>query len=316
VKLQEAEALAGAWRIAQAAARDIDVDLKSHAVTVGALETSGGKLDVERHADGGFEIPRLPPSKNRVEKNPVEWKVAVGKVHLDGYAVALHDASARPALTHRFTLATVEGGDLSTDHTFTGRMTAKVRTERGASLDVDATFALEPLEVKATLDARNIDLVPARAYLTQFPSVSLRSGLASASGTLGLQGKADALRITYNGSAQVDRFATFDTLNREELLNWKRVKATGLRLDHAPGAPFRLAVADIDVQDAYSRIFVNPEGKLNVQQLIAATPEDPKAAPPPPRHATCASTASASSEAASTSATTSSGPTTPRTWAT
>jgi hypothetical protein len=59
-------------------------------------------------------------------------------------------------------------------------------------------------------------------------------------------------------------------------------------VDLPPAAPLSLAVADITVEGAYSRIFLNPQGKLNVQQLISATDTQPQpapaAGPPNPRN--------------------------------
>ena len=275
VQVSDAEAMQGAWRVAAANANDIAVELASHAVRIGSVETRGGKLALQRMPDGAIAMPHLPPSHD-----DTKWNIAVARVAASDYDVALEDRAVRPAVTHQVAIASLEGRDLSTDRGFNGHALLKAKLARGGSLDAQATFALQPLEVKATVDARGIDLVPARAYVTHFPSVALKSGLASVNGTVGLQDRGGELRITYDGGAEVDRLATFDTLNREDLLNWRRVKTTGIKLDLAPGAPLRLAIADVEVDGAYSRLFVNPQGKLNVQQLISATPDEPN---PPPR---------------------------------
>src|SRR4051812_1277989 len=259
----------GAWRVAAATAGDIALDLGKHVVRVASVETRGGRFALERMPDGAIAMPHLPPSHD-----DTKWTVTVARMAASDYDVALQDRGVRPAVTHEVAIASLEGRDLSTERGFNGQATLKARLERGGSLDVQATFALVPLELKATVDARGIDLVPARAYVAHFPSVALKSGLVSVKGTVSLQDRGGALRITYDGDAEVDRFATFDTLNREELLNWRKVKTTGIKLDFAPGAPPRLAIADVDVEGAYSRLFVNPEGKLNVQQLISATPDE------------------------------------------
>lgn len=274
VALTQAEAMQGAWRVESASAHDVAIDLGPRAVKVGRVESAGAKLALERRADGSLDMPRLPPS---ADSKP--WRFAVGELKLAGYALTLRDAAVKPAVTHHLTLASLEGHDLGSDRGLSGKLDARAKLDRGGALDVAGSFALEPLEVKAAVDARGVDLVPARAYIAQFPAVELRSALATAKGTVTLQGTLAAPRIAYEGFAQLDRVATFDTLNHEDLLNWKRVKAGGLKLAVAPDAPFRLAVADVDVEDAYSRIVVTPEGKLNVQQLMAATDADPRPAP-------------------------------------
>jgi hypothetical protein len=146
---------------------------------------------------------------------------------------------------------------------------------------------MDPFQVKGTIDARDLDLAPYRAYVAQFPAVAIKSGAASAKGAFTLSGEPQALRVTYEGDAGVDRLVTVDTINKEDLLNWKTLRTRGVNVAYAPGAPLRLAVADLAVDGAYSRLVITPQGKLNVQQLISATDENPApaatAAPTKPR---------------------------------
>ena len=282
LRVEGVAAMAGQWTVAKAAARDIDADLRTRAIRIGSFESEGGKLALEREPGGAIAMPRVPASGPSAP-----WKVALAKATVTGYDVALRDRTLKGAPTQRVSIARLEANDVTTDHGGTGQALVQASLDRGGRLEGKATFALEPLEVKATVDARGIDLVPARAYMAHFPSVELKSALASAKGTVVLQDRGGKLRVAYDGDAQVERFATFDTLNREDLLNWRRVKTSGIKLDLVPGAPLKLAIADVDVDGAYSRIFVNPEGKLNVQQLMDATEDEPdppaRTGPPPPR---------------------------------
>jgi hypothetical protein len=283
VRLAGASAMQDQWKIPSVEARDIGVDLKKHAVRVASLATGDGALTVKRNRDGSIDLPRIPPSEH-----PTKWDVEVEKLALSGYKITVLDSTVKPAATHRIVLASLEAEGLSTDNGFKGNATAKVRLDKGGTLDASSTFALEPLAVKATVDARSIDLVPLRAYVSQFSTVALKSGAASAKGTVSLQGQGDAMRIGYAGAAEIANLATLDTVNKEDLLNWKSVKASAIKLDYAANAPLDLAVAEIVVDKAYSRIVVTPEGKLNVQQLRTATPAEaeppPPAAPPKPRN--------------------------------
>ena len=274
VRLAGASAMQGEWKVPSIEARDIGVDLKKHAVRVALVTAGDGALTVKRNHDGSIELPHLPPSEK-----PTKWDVALAKLAISGYTLIVVDGAVKPAATHRIVLASLEAEGLSTDNGFKGSATAKLRLDKGGMLDASSTFALDPLAVKATVDARSIDLVPLRAYVSQFSTVALKSGAASAKGTLSLQGQGEAIRIAYAGSAEIANLATLDTINREDLLNWKSVRAGGIRLGYAANAPLELAVAEVVVDKAYSRIVVTPEGKLNVQQLRTATPTQPD--PPP-----------------------------------
>ena len=283
VRVQDAAAL-DQLRVPLLEVAGVDVDLKKHVAHVSAVTTSGGEVDVKRGRDGAIEMPHVVLAKAEPAAAPAEpapeaaaWKLALDRLSLTGYRVTVADAAVKPAATHRIALQAVEATDLSNDKGATGKAQAKVALDRGGTLDVDAAFALEPLLVTAKLDARNLDLVPFRPYMTQFSTVQLKSGAASARGTLVLKGKPEALQVAYNGAAEVSRFATFDTTSSEDLLNFRSVRTSGVDFSWAPEAPLTLAVAEIVVDRVYSRLVLNPDGKLNVQQLRTATPEAPEA---------------------------------------
>ena len=278
-------------RVPLAEAGVIDVDLKKKVARIASVSTSDGRVNLERRRDGVLEWPAQGASKPAAPSDPptdpaAVWRVALDKLTVSGYQAVLTDAAVKPTATHRVAISRLDVNGLTTDNGLKGKAVAKLGLDRGATVDVDATFALDPLRVTAKLDARRIDLVALRPYMAQFSTVTLKSGAASARGSVTLRGKGDAIRVAYNGTAEVANFATFDTTNREDLLNFKSVRTAGVALTWAQNSPLSLSVADIVVDGAYSRLVVNPDGKLNVQQLRTATPAHPDApavADPEPR---------------------------------
>jgi uncharacterized protein involved in outer membrane biogenesis len=290
VRLQDAAAL-GQVQVSRLEATGIDLDQAKRTAHVEAVATSGGQVDVKRASDGSMQMPRLAPDSPAGAAAAAEpadapaWKFALDRLSLSGYQVTLADAAVKPALTHRLALQSVEATEVSNDQGVTGKAVARLALDHGGSLEADAAFALEPLQVTAKLDARNVDLVPLRRYMTEFPMVQLKSGAASARGTLAVKGKPGALQVAYNGVAEVARFSTFDTSSSEDLLNFRSVRAGGVDFSWAADAPLTLTVAEIVVDRAYSRMVLNPDGKLNVQQLRTGSADAPAAgaAEPEPR---------------------------------
>lgn len=273
------------WRVPSVEAKEIRVDVPGRKVRIDSLATQGGVIPLKRRADGTIErplhavFPATPPST----PPSAPWTVALGKVTVDGYSATLADASVKPATTHRVAVDHLEASDFSTAPGSTTALAANLKVGKGGSLELDGTVQLDPLALDARIDARRIDLVPVRAYVSQFSTVAMKSGNASAKGRVVAKAEGDALRIAYTGGAEVANLATMDTVNKEDLLNWDSVRATGIGLQWSQSGPLKLAVAGVAVNKAYSRIVVLPDGKLNVQQLMAATPEDPKAPAPPPQ---------------------------------
>jgi len=275
LSVEGASAMERAWSIPALHATGIEADLPAHDIHVAAIETSGGQLALTRGSDGAVAAPPVPdfgPSSG-------PWKVAVANASVTGYKLAVRDETLRPPLQRNVVVKQIQARDVSLARGGSGHAEAALEIDGGGLVRVAADFGLEPLDVKAKLDARSIDLATARAYMKMFPAVELKGGTLSAQGDVSLDGSDSAMRVSYEGSAEVDGFSTWDSINREDLLKWKRVKASGIKARYAANAPLALAVADLDVDGAYSRIFVSPDGKLNVQQLMNATPQEPS--PPP-----------------------------------
>ncbi len=283
LKIAEASAARGPIRVPAAEAKDILVDLKKKRVEVASLASSGAAIDLARKADGSLEMPLVLAKAEPAKAEPESpWAVALAKLTLDGYRVTLHDAAVKPAATHHVEVAHLEAASLSTDEDAKGTMTGHLALDKSGSVDVNGTFVLAPFALEAKLDARHVDIVPARRYVDEFKTVALKSGFASAKGTLALRSQGKALEITYNGAASIDKLATVDTTIGEALLDWSSVNASGIALRYSDAAPLNLAIADIAVDKIYSRVVVNPDGKLNLQQLKAATPGEPDAPAPAP----------------------------------
>ena len=66
----------------------------------------------------------------------------------------------------------------------------------------------------------------------------------------------------------------------EDLLNWQQLQLDGVRLALAPGTPPRLAVREALLDDAYARLIVNEQGRLNLRDIGPA--EAARAAAPAP----------------------------------
>lgn len=269
------------WRIASTEAKDIRADLRKKDVRIDTLATKDGTFALKRRGDGSIEIPMRAGSMAEPSSPP--WTVTVAKATLDGYATTLADASVKPATTHKLSITHLVASDLSTAKGAKSALTAKLGIGKGGSLDLDSTFSLDPPALDARIDARRIDLVPMRPYAEHFATVALKSGNASAKGHLVVKGEGNALRIAYTGAAEIAAFATLDTVNKEDLLNWDSVRTTGIGFQWSRSDPLQLNVAEIRVNKAYSRLVVLPDGKINLQQLKAATQGDPNAPAPPPQ---------------------------------
>ncbi|MEN9475497.1 MAG: hypothetical protein RIS48_2219, partial [Pseudomonadota bacterium] len=90
------------------------------------------------------------------------------------------------------------------------------------------------------------------------------------------------LQLALRGDAEVERLRTSTLEPAERLLDWQSLGLRGLQLDLKAGALSRLKVAETVLSDYYARIVIDPQGRINLQQLLrqpATKPATPPAAP-------------------------------------
>ena len=270
----------GQWNVPAAEAKSIRIDVGKRVLAIESISTRDGVLALTRGPGGSIEMPPFPRGPEAATADSAPWLLTLGKASLDGYNVALVDETVKPAVTHRVAIAHLEAADLTTEKNGKGTMSANLRIGKSGSVGLESTFGLDPLSLQARIDARRLDLVEFRPYAEHFATVSLKSGNASAQGTLTVAGEGDATRIAYSGSAGIANVATADKAGGEDLVNWDAVSLTGMDLRWGRNEPLRLAVSDIAVKKAYARVVVTPEGKINLQQLKFATADHPEAPVP------------------------------------
>ncbi|HUP30797.1 MAG TPA: DUF748 domain-containing protein, partial [Usitatibacter sp.] len=287
VTLRDASAMGDEARVPLLTVNGIALDLKKKQARIAAVATQDGAVSLKRNRDGSIELPKLvpvvadspaandpqpsPPPKGREQEGA--WDVIVAKATVTGYKITVADAAVKPAAVHRVAIESLVLEDLSTRSMLSGNANARIGYGKSGTLELASVFTLEPLVVNATLDARRIDLVPLRPYVPEFNTVALNSGNASAKGKVTLRRAGEAMHVSYRGAAEIANLVTVDTVGKEDLLNWKSVRTSGIDFDMPPNAPLSLAVAEIVVDRIYSRVIVRPDGKLNLQQLKGATPE-------------------------------------------
>ena len=263
--------------VASAEAKDLRAELAKHRARVESVALNEGTVALTRRADGTIEIPIKTAKGDAAPEPGNAWLVEIGKLSAAGYRIAVADQSVKPKVVHKVVLTSLDASDISTAKGAKMTLAAKLTADKGGAVDVDGTVALDPLDVTAKVDARHLDLTPYRAYAAQFQTVALKSGFASAKGTITVHGEGKAMRVAYDGGASITKVATTETTSGEDLLNWESVKVSGIGFKWSEEDPLDLSIADVNVDRIYSRIVVTPEGKINLQQLKFATPEDPKA---------------------------------------
>ena len=261
-------------------------------LAVAEVLSEQGAVTLKRARDGSFELPSLG---SRAQSSPDvtadaetpgadAWKVLIGKFTVAAYNVSLHDAAVTPAATHRIAITHLAAENISSETGAKATIQAQLGINKNGSLALTSTVSLNPLVATAQIDARRLDLTPVRAYITQFPNVKLVSANVGFRGTLGGREQKNGMHISYSGSVDVAQLATIDTKSNEDLMKWETLKLADVTFESAPDAPLSLTIAAVALDNFYSRLVLNADGKFNLQELkteVKSTPESTPPAPPP-----------------------------------
>ncbi|ARU30514.1 hypothetical protein CAP31_01665 [Sulfuriferula sp. AH1] len=279
-------------KIAHLAVDNSALDLGKRSVTLGSISTDQGSVDIRRNRDGIIDLTQLLPAhgsagpakgKQAAEKT-LAWDIAVNKLALQNYAVNFTDAS----LPHPAVIKT-SAINLTADN-FTTRPGNKTNVDlhlfinRTGRLAGKGVLTLDPLSAALSVEARGVDIVPMQPYFAHLINITVTDGAISTKGKLQLAiAPKRPAKVTYIGNARVTGFASVDNQDSEDFLKWDNLELQSLRMATAPQ---HANIGNVILTGLYSRLIINPDGRLNVQNILkdsAPTTTSVAAAAPAPK---------------------------------
>ncbi len=262
------------------------VDLGTQRVRVAGVEARGAAVSLVRLKNGDIDLMKalLPPAPARkpsvrpAPKPPAapEWVVAVDKLALKAASVRFDDRSVgRPVVT------AVDGIDFELDGFSTEKGTPlqiklDSRLNKRGKVAASGPLTLEPLKADLRLDLRTVDLLPFQPYVLAQTKIAISRGNLSTQGRLNLStGRRGQLLGRFAGDVAMANFASVDRLNATDFVRFRTLRVGGI---NARLEPFSLGVKRVLLDDFYTRLILDDEGRLNVREIGGAGGEPPKAA--------------------------------------
>jgi uncharacterized protein involved in outer membrane biogenesis len=258
-------------RIASTDIKDAAVDLDKHTVVIPQLSTSGGMISVARGRDGKLDLQQLvPPSTGKRQPaggSPSSpWIISVGKLAVAGYTAKWQDRTPAKPVTVSLDKIGIDAENLSTAPKAKSKATLRFAVNGKGSVTGDAAFGLDPLSVNLKLDAKDVDIAPLRPYIANVTNIVVTRGQASVKGNIAFrQNEQKGIHATFSGNVGLANFASLDAAKSEDFLKWKTLSVNGVQ---AATEPFSMSVHSIALNSFYSRLIVNPNGRLNVQDIL------------------------------------------------
>jgi len=111
-----------------------------------------------------------------------------------------------------------------------------------------------------------LDVVPFQGYVADRVKIVATSGALFSKGALTLStGQDDQVTATFTGDASLTNLTTVDQMHAEDFLKWDSLYLGGIETGNRPA---HVQVREMALTDFYSRIVVNADGTLNVQEVL------------------------------------------------
>ncbi len=246
------------------------VDLAGTRVALNDLQVDGGRVIVERTADGQLNWQQVwtSPSKPSAEAEPNPWRVALQRFRVAGFGAVITDRGAPAPVTLNVTPIALQVTDITHPPEAPLKFELDAALQEGGKLAASGQVDLAGPSVVADLDLSDITLLPLQTYLTEFARVSLDSGRAGLRGRLDFAQEGDG-GLRFAGTARVDDLAVTESVGGATLLGWRALQAEELAI-----APGRLDIKELLLDRAEGKFIINQDTTTNWQDVLKSSPTE------------------------------------------
>ncbi len=147
-----------------------------------------------------------------------------------------------------------------------------MRVERKGMASVDGELTLDPPVIDLAVHLKGVPLKPIQPFLAERTRILLASGTIAMNGRINARQQENAgLKAAYKGTFQVNKLSLLDKTTAEELLTWDTLHLGGMDIRYAP---IFVHISDIALSRFSSRISVNADRTINLQEVFKAPAEE------------------------------------------
>jgi len=261
--------------------KDAVLDLGKLSMNVGEFSSREGVLNLVREKDGAINATRILPASEQARSEALEegggspWTIKLERVDMQKWRVAFADfVPAEPVKIVADELS-LQARGIGNGQDVSGDVELNTKLNAAGTLSVQGPLTITPLSTELKVALKDFSVVPLQPYFTDRLNILLTSADLSIGGTARIALADDGPpRIGFDGDARVARLASLDKAGSEDFLKWESLQVGGISYNHEP---MRLAIEQVALSDFYSRIIVFPDGRLNLQDIVAAQEPVPAA---------------------------------------
>ncbi|NMQ29425.1 DUF748 domain-containing protein [Candidatus Accumulibacter phosphatis] len=250
-------------------------DLAKREVLIGEVAVRDAMLLIRRTADGSIlfvEPPSLRAVEAAQEDSSKPWELTLAKYRGENLGLRFEDSVMSPVVVHSIEAMKVDAENLSTEPGTTARIATRFRVNTKGDVEVGGTVKFFPLLTELKLAVKTLELIPLQPYFTEQLNVVLSSGQVSLSGDVRMRqapaaGAAEAGKLagSFTGEVVVANFAAVDKLDSSDFLKWKSLSFANIDARLNPNS---LSIAEVGLAQFFARVVIDPQGKLNLSQIV------------------------------------------------
>ncbi len=237
----------------------------------GQLRVNGLKLS------GGKSAPKLAflmdtgsVDLHGATFNLGDQTLAITQLVLSVPSARIEDRAPRRPIITTLSALTLAIRDVSTAPGKPGTVDFVTQVNTTGQIHLAGAVGLSAPSAALDVDIRKLDLLPLQSYLTARTHLLLSRGKLSAQGRLEVAQSADGkLQGGYQGRMALTDLATLDRASAADLIRWKSLFVEGMDVRMAPLA---IAIRQVALSDFFARVSINPDGRINLQDLLRSEP--------------------------------------------
>jgi hypothetical protein len=260
-------------RISALEVKGVAADFAKHSLTVSGVNGRDASVLVVRDKDGRINLTRIlkpapapAPADAGGGSGGAPWDVRVKQVAFDRAAIDYRDLGQKAPNTVSVSELAFTGANFSNAKNAKAQVNIRANINKTGKLALSGPVSIDPLSLVLNVETTALDLLPVQPLVADKLNIAITGGALSAKGALTLDAPAGApVKATYKGALEVTDFASVDNLTLEDLLKWKSLRIDGI---DASLEPLQAAVTEITLAEFYSRLIVNADGTINLQNIV------------------------------------------------
>jgi uncharacterized protein involved in outer membrane biogenesis len=214
----------------------------------------------------GKSAPRKEESATSSNQKS-DFKFKVDKVMLEKADIAFIDSQPSEQVNVHISPLSFTAVNISTEKGKPGKVELSGFLNKKSAIKAAGTLVLEPFGTDLQLDLKNINIRDFQSYFTDKVKIDVTRGAISTAGNFSLtRDKKNETVIKYTGTLSVSNLATLDKAQSNDFLKWKKLSFDQIKFGYNP---LFVHINTISLADFFSRIIINPDSTINIQDLFS-----------------------------------------------